>query len=84
MTGKLFFFWLLTAVCWSSAIGEQNHWPRFRGPNADGVAPDHEGLPVTWTTTENVKWVAEVPGLGWSCPVVWGDRVFLTSAARNW
>ncbi|MEX2138278.1 MAG: PQQ-binding-like beta-propeller repeat protein [Pirellulales bacterium] len=34
---------------------------------------------MTWTTTENVKWVADVPGWGWSSPVVWGNRVFLTS-----
>jgi len=58
-------------------------WPRFRGPNAAGVAPDHAGLPTTWSTTENVKWVADLPGLGWSCPVVWGDRVFLTTVVSD-
>lgn len=55
------------------------HWPRFRGPNADGVGEDDDRLPQTWNLTENVKWVSDVPGWGWSCPVVWGDRVFLTT-----
>jgi outer membrane protein assembly factor BamB len=83
MIRTLTFFWLLTFVCCSWATAAENHWPRFRGPNADGVAPDHRGLPLTWTTTKNVKWVADVPGWGWSCPVVWGDRVFLTSVIAD-
>jgi outer membrane protein assembly factor BamB len=83
---KLFPFFLLlflSSVCFSTAAGQENHWPRFRGPDATGVAPDHPGLPITWSTTENVKWVADVPGLGWSCPIVWGDRVFLTSVVSG-
>jgi len=67
----------------STAAASQDNWPRFRGPNADGVAPDHASLPTKWTTTEDVKWVAEVPGWGWSCPIVWGNRVFLTSVVSD-
>jgi outer membrane protein assembly factor BamB len=63
----------------AGSITGADNWPRFRGPNADGVAPDNAGLPTTWTTTENVQWVADVPGWGWSCPIVWGDRVFLST-----
>ena len=74
---------LLAVICLSTAAAAENHWPRFRGPNADGVAPDNTELPTTWTNTENVKWVAEVPGWGWSCPVVWDDRVFLTSVVSE-
>ncbi len=61
----------------------QDHWPRFRGPNADGVAKDDSRLPSNWSTTENVAWVADVPGWGWSCPVVWGDKVFLTTVVSD-
>ena len=57
-------------------ITAEDNWPRFRGAHADGVAADNAGLPKTWTNVENVKWVADVPGWGWSCPIVWGDRVF--------
>ena len=53
------------AVAWLATVAQaQNNWPRFRGPNADGVAADHAGLPMKWTATENVKWVADVPGWG--------------------
>ena len=58
-------------------------WPRFRGPNADGVAADDPRLPETWSQTTNVKWVAEVPGWGWSSPIVSGDRVFVTSVVSD-
>ncbi|MGB7323495.1 MAG: serine/threonine protein kinase, partial [Rubripirellula sp.] len=74
---------LLFWVFYSPLQGEENHWPRFRGPNAAGVAPDHDDLPITWSTTDNVKWVADVPGLGWSCPVVWENRVFLTTVVSD-
>ena len=66
-----------------SAVRAEDGWPRFRGPNADGVAPDHSSLPTRWTTTENVKWVADVPGWGWSSPIVSGSRVFLTSVVSD-
>lgn len=67
----------------SSGVEPERNWPRFRGPNADGVAPDDPRLPSTWSRTENVKWVADVPGWGWSCPVVWGDRVFVTTVVSD-
>ena len=61
----------------------QDHWPRFRGAEGTGVAADHENLPERWTATDNVAWSTEIPGLGWSCPIVWGDRVFLTSVVAD-
>ena len=64
------------------ADAEEN-WSRFRGPRADGVAKDDVRLPDTWSNTENVKWVADVPGWGWSGPIVWGDRVFLTTVVGD-
>ena len=54
-------------------------WPQFRGLTA-GAAEDHPALPDTWSTTENVAWATEIPGLGWSSPIVAGDHVFVTSA----
>lgn len=68
----------LLCVIQTSASCQEN-WPRFRGANADGVAADNVGLPTTWSTTENIKWTADIPGWGWSCPTVWGNRVFLTT-----
>lgn len=54
-------------------------WPQFRGPSGSGVA-DRSDLPERWSKTDNVAWSIEVPGRGWSSPIVWGDRVFVTSA----
>ncbi len=62
-------------------VAEPLNWPSFRGPDATGVA-DGQHPPVTWDvkTGTNVRWKTPVPGLGHSCPVVWGNRVFLTTA----
>lgn len=65
------------------SLNGSESWPRFRGPNGDGVAADNPRLPETWNTTNNVKWVVEVPGWGWSSPIVWGERVFLTSVVSQ-
>jgi outer membrane protein assembly factor BamB len=53
-------------------------WPQFRGRNA-GVAPDDARLPDIWSTTENVMWKADIPGIGWSSPIVSGEHVFVTA-----
>lgn len=53
-------------------------WPCWRGANADGVA-DHRNLPVRWTQSENVRWSVQLPGWGTSSPVVYADRVFVTT-----
>ena len=67
-----------TAALAQPADGDDN-WPHFRGPTMNAAVADNPNLPETWSTTENVEWVADIPGLGWSSPVVWGNRVFLTT-----
>jgi hypothetical protein len=64
----------------TSGLSAQN-WPSFRGPGASGVA-DSQDLPATWDVRngKNVAWKTAVPGLSHSSPVVWGDRIFLTTA----
>jgi outer membrane protein assembly factor BamB len=65
----------------AGADGPPFNWPSFRGPDGTGVA-DGQQPPVTWDLKErkNVRWKTPIPGLGHSCPVVWGNRVFLTTA----
>ncbi len=60
---------------------EPANWPQFRGVSASGVA-DGQDPPLVWDIKEgtNVRWTTPIPGLGHSCPVIWGDRVFLTTA----
>ncbi len=62
----------------SSRAARTFDWPRWRGPNADSVA-DGGNLPVQWSQTENVRWSVKLPGWGTSSPVVYGDRLFVTS-----
>ena len=58
------------------------NWPQFRGPTAQGVSTE-ENPPLTWSATENVAWKAELPGESWSSPVIWLDRVFITTATDS-
>jgi outer membrane protein assembly factor BamB len=73
-------FAALVAVLFSG-IGQTwaDNWPQWRGAQHDGVSRD-TGLPTTWTATENVLWKAPLPGPAGATPVVWDDRIFLTSA----
>jgi uncharacterized protein (TIGR01244 family) len=59
-------------------------WPSFRGPNASGVA-EGQNLPDKWDakTGENILWRTPVPGLAHSSPVIWGNRVYVTSAVSS-
>jgi len=75
----LFALGILVTMIIGLQAEETTNWPQFRGPGARGVAKG-KGLPTTWSTTENVKWCVPVPGRGWSSPVIWGDKVFLSSA----
>jgi len=54
------------------------NWPHWRGPTADGVSTE-KGIPVEWAANKNILWKAPLTGLGTSTPIVWGDRIFLTS-----
>jgi outer membrane protein assembly factor BamB len=67
----------------SSGLAADN-WPQWRGPSGHGLSLE-AGLPATWSTSQNVAWRAPIAGLGTSSPIVWDDRVFVTSqsGARN-
>jgi len=53
-------------------------WPQWRGPSGNAIS-DESGLPVRWSAGEHVKWKAALAGLGASSPIVWGEKVFVTS-----
>ena len=57
-------------------------WPRWRGPSGQGVA-EEGGYPDRWSGEENVIWKVAIPGRGNSSPIVWGDRIFLTTADED-
>ena len=75
---------LLPAVMMLGALAlEAGEWPQFRGPQSSGVAAEDAALPDTWSATRNIVWKTEIPGSGWSSPVVWGDRIFVTSVISS-
>lgn len=53
-------------------------WPQFRGPTGQGLS-DEKKIPTSWSSTNNVLWSVPTPGEGWSSPITWNQRVFLTS-----
>jgi outer membrane protein assembly factor BamB len=71
--------WTVIALALTfTGVSTAEEWPGWRGPRGDGTSAE-TGLPLRWGANDNVRWKAEVPGTGHSSPVVWGDRVFLTS-----
>jgi outer membrane protein assembly factor BamB len=73
----------LAAAGWGVSAAAQP-WPSFRGPHASGVL-DGAAPPLTWDVTANrgLRWRTPIPGLAHSSPIVWGDRVFVTSALSS-
>ena len=74
---------ILLTLLLTTIINADDNWPRFRGTDGTGAVADNAGLPISWSTTENVRWIADVPGWGWACPVVWGNKVFLTTVVND-
>jgi outer membrane protein assembly factor BamB len=57
-------------------------WPGWRGPRGDGTSTE-TNVPLKWSKTENILWKTQLPGIGHSSPIVWGDRVFVTSCIEK-
>jgi outer membrane protein assembly factor BamB len=65
----------------SGAAAEDN-WPQWRGPNANGIGQG-VNLPEKWSATENIVWKVEMPAWSGGTPVIWGDRIFVTSPSKS-
>jgi outer membrane protein assembly factor BamB len=61
---------------------QAQNWPQWRGPNGDGTSSETK-VPVKWDSVTNVVWKVPVPGNGYSSPVIWKDRLFLTTAIQE-
>jgi len=70
---------LLFILSASITFAAENEWPQFRGPTGQGIS-NAANVPVKWSATENVAWTVEVPGRGWSSPVLSRGKLYLTSA----
>ena len=72
----------LVALPGSASPRADDNWPQWRGPNGAGIGGAAE-YPDTWSATEHVAWKTEIPGRGHSSPIVWGDRIFLTTSIQG-
>ncbi len=69
---------LVSSCC---TLNAEEHWPQFRGPRGDGTTPGNP--PLRFSESEKVRWRTSIPGRGWSSPVVWGERIWLTTASDD-
>ena len=75
--------WFAALLCLSIVVrAAEPDWPQFRGPDLNPVGLS-KALPDRWSKTENVEWVATIPGRGWSSPIVTGGKVFVTTAVTE-
>jgi outer membrane protein assembly factor BamB len=70
---------LVSLSAQAPTVDRERNWPMWRGPHANGIAT-HADPPLEWSETKNVKWKVEIPGRGSSSPIVWGDRIYVTTA----
>jgi len=70
---------LLLLITSSVFFAQAQNWPGWRGPNADGTSSEIN-LPTEWDSVKNIIWKSEVPGAGYSSPIIWGDKLFILSA----
>src|ERR1035437_10177387 len=73
---------LLLLIINSVCVIQAQNWPGWRGPNGDGTSSE-TSLPVKWDSVTNVAWKTIVPGKGYSSPVIWKDKLFITTAIQE-
>jgi outer membrane protein assembly factor BamB len=71
---------VFSIVCIANVFAQ--NWPGFRGPGGLGFSTE-KGIAIHWDLSKNIKWRVEVPGLGHSSPIIWGNRIFVTTAVSS-
>ena len=79
LAGLSLLFLACAWTCLAAAVAVGENWNQFRGPNQNGAATGHK-LPTQWGPETNIIWKKPVAGVGWSQPIVWGERIFITTA----
>jgi len=78
---KFSYLTILIALVFNFSYANDN-WPQFRGPHGNGVSSEKD-LPVEWGKDKNQLWKSKIPGKGWSSPIVWEEKVFITTAFKD-
>jgi outer membrane protein assembly factor BamB len=73
---------VLLLGCCCFTILHADNWPQWRGPTADGISQE-KAIPHEWSKEKNLLWSLDLPGMGGSTPIVWGDRLFLTTETKD-
>jgi len=73
---------LLILTCLGGFGNAQTNWPQWRGTGGSGISTE-TGVPLEWSESKNIAWKTAIPGRGHSSPIVWGDRVFLTTSIEG-
>lgn len=73
---------ILVITLMSYQSSSADNWTQFRGDNGSGTTTE-SGLPTQWSKSENVAWKAKIAGRGWSCPIVWENKIFVTTAVSS-
>jgi outer membrane protein assembly factor BamB len=68
-------------MSWAGSAAFADNWPRFRGADGSGVAPE-QGIPTSWKASD-FAWVVDIPGEGHGAPAIWGQHLFLTTATED-
>src|ERR1700754_5244722 len=66
----------------AKASGKESNWPQWRGPASQGVS-EEKNLPTEWSSTKNIQWKTPIAGRGHSSPIVWDNRIFLTTSLEG-
>ncbi len=74
--------WIIGIIAGVSMRAAAENWPGFRGPGRQGISAE-TNVPTRWSSTDNIAWKTAVEGQGWSSPIVWNDRVFVTTATEE-
>ena len=72
----------LSALAETKPAGSGANWAQWRGPDSQGIS-NEKNLPTEWSETKNVLWKTAIPGLGFSSPIIWEKKVFLTTAIEG-
>ncbi len=72
----------LVSISFQASGDDSANWPQWRGPSGNGIS-NEKNLPLEWSATKNIRWKTRISGRGHSSPIVWGNRIFLTTSIEG-
>jgi outer membrane protein assembly factor BamB len=79
---RLALWTMIVGLLFTATLTGADNWTQFRGSDGSGVTKEGQ-IPAEWGNDKNIQWKATLPGYGWSSPIVWGDKVFVTAAVAD-